>query len=549
MSSAAAAAAAVPRGARALPFVHTWAAARRPGCATLVPRRAPVVVGGLSRCAAARGFGSSRRLFRDGGETHQQAPGEALSSEQVHEEKRAVAFDTAQEGEAIGEQTASTQPPGWPANFAFAFDIDGVLLHKSDPIPGAKETLKYLQQHEIPFILLTNGGGKTEATRLAELSSKLDVPLSLSHFVQSHTPFQLLASPELVVNLPHSHLPRYLHQKIGVTNLRNSTVLVLGSDASVARQIAHGYGFQSVVTAGDILKAKPDIFPFDPLTEFYNKQEILPLPKPIYDPKANPSLKLEDCLKIDAILVFNDPRDWAVDIQLIIDLLTSERGYLGTQSSKPLVAGQWKNDGQPALVYSNSDVLWSTGYHLPRFGQGAFQAAVRGAFKAVAAQTGQVSPGLQAFAFGKPELATYAYASNKFAQLSRVRRQEWENRPQHQATVGLGEFPRLRNVYMVGDNPESDIKGAVRWSLQLDNEKRRKKNADRRRKKVATHQQLRTDAPVWQACLVRTGVWSEDSTPVAELEKRGTKPDTVQKDVKAVVNWVFEKEGWPNRVE
>lgn len=33
--------------------------------------------------------------------------------------------------------------------------VDGVLLHKSKPIEGATETLKYLQEHKIPFILLS----------------------------------------------------------------------------------------------------------------------------------------------------------------------------------------------------------------------------------------------------------------------------------------------------------------------------------------------------------------------------------------------------------
>lgn len=51
--------------------------------------------------------------------------------------------------------------------------IDGVLLHSSKPLPGATQTLKFLQSHNIPFILLTNGGGKSEAERVAELSAKL----------------------------------------------------------------------------------------------------------------------------------------------------------------------------------------------------------------------------------------------------------------------------------------------------------------------------------------------------------------------------------------
>lgn len=440
------------------------------------------------------------------------------------------------------------------------FSIDGVLLHKSDPIPGAAETLKYLQKHKIPFILLTNGGGKSEADRVAELSTKLGVDLDTTNFVQSHTPYQLLAT-ESPTNVPLSSLPTYLEDKVGIKSLRDSTVLVLGSNASQARRIASGYGFQSVVTPGDILSAHPAMFPFDPLTEFYSKQEILPLPKPIYDPK-NPDLKLEDCLKIDAILVFNDPRDWAFDIQLITDLLLSHRGYLGTYSNTNGSASlhehkRWQSDGQPALVFSNMDLLWSTGYHLPRFGQGAFRSAVRGAFRQIMMQTEGVPRTryrMRDFTFGKPQAPMYHFAASKlfdhFKAMWRpssgttdevLRGSDDEARrlqklsETHEASVEQRNLPNLRRVYMVGDNPESDIRGAVRWRQHLE--------------RMADSAPSDDNLPLWEACLVRTGVWNEEKMPPENLEKRGAKPDTIQNDVKAVMSWVLEKEGWPERVE
>jgi hypothetical protein len=71
--------------------------------------------------------------------------------------------------------------------------IDGVLLLGDEPLPGATETLLFLQNNSIPFVLLTNGGGKTEAARVAHLTEKLKVPLTVENFVQSHTPFKELA--------------------------------------------------------------------------------------------------------------------------------------------------------------------------------------------------------------------------------------------------------------------------------------------------------------------------------------------------------------------
>lgn len=411
------------------------------------------------------------------------------------------------------------------------------MLHKADPIPGAPETLKYLQKHNIPFILLTNGGGKSEADRVAELSAKLGVQLDTSNFIQSHTPYQLLAT-EAPTDVPLSALPEYLKKQVGVQSLRDSTVLVLGSDASQARRIAKGYGFQSVITPADILTAHPEVFPFNPLSEFYSKQEIQPLPKPVWDPKGSNG-KMEDCLKIDAILVFNDPRDWAVDIQLITDLLLSHRGYLGTYSKKngnpslPL-AQRWQSDGQPALVFSNVDLLWSTGYRQPRYGQGAFRAAVRGAFDQVIQQTegGRVEKShdvasVRDFHFGKPQPEMYHFAASKLAQHFKTM---WH--------TGSGPSPQLRKVYMVGDNPESDIRGAVNWRDYLN-----------KRGRSDPHFAQDDVVPGWEACLVRTGVWDEEKMPLDNLEKRKAKPDTVQDDVKKVLNWVLEKEGWPERID
>lgn len=446
-------------------------------------------------------------------------------------------------------------------------------MYSSKPIPGAAESLRYLQRHKIPFILLTNGGGKPEAERVAELSSRLGVELDVSNFVQSHTPFRLMTQPTRNVvsqksepgssNLDASTqiadpmavldacgLRLYMNKILRISSLRDNSVLVLGSDASKARRIAHGYGFKSVITPGDILKACPQIFPFNPLHEFYDKQETLPLPKPIYDP-SNPDIKIEDSLKISAILVFNDPRDWAVDVQLVVDLMLSHRGYLGTYSArngrpKGPRGRRWQNDRQPALVFSNGDVLWSTGFHLSRFGQGSFAAAVEGAFNAVVARAEQRqrdSPDrchLDSIQFGKPVLATYIYAEqvllSYMAKLwpaaTRVRGEDEQVGGGSEAVASAESAratayrrPLLRNVYMVGDNPESDILGA--------NIKNKRSKDDK--------------GVRWTSCLVRTGVWKEEESPLEKL-KGVWKPRVVNEDVRDTVNWALEQQGWPGRV-
>ncbi|KAI2470119.1 putative HAD superfamily hydrolase [Annulohypoxylon bovei var. microspora] len=363
-----------------------------------------------------------------------------------------------------------------PPPFAFAFDIDGVLLHVAKPIPGATEALKYLHRHNIPFILLTNGGGKHETERVKDLSQRLGVELTTDNFVQSHTPFQELVH--------HGH-----HNAAG---LRDKNILVTGSDAAKCRAIAEAYGFQHVITPADILAAQPHIWPFEPLTRELYAATARPLPSP------NPV--------IDAIFVFNDPRDWALDIQLIADLLLSRRGELGTYSASngdPRLPNHgWQRDGQPPLFFSNPDLFWSAAYPLPRFGQGAFHAALAGVWYQVTGGRAQ----LESTVIGKPHARTYGFAERVLgAHRARVL---------GAATGTSGErLEPLRRVYMVGDNPASDIRGANEYVSP-----------------VGTR---------WVSMLVRTGVWSPERGGSPAYE-----PAVIVDDVKSAVEWALEQEGW-----
>lgn len=152
-------------------------------------------------------------------------------------------------------------------------------------------------------------------------------------------------------------------------------------------------------------------------------------------------------------MVFNDPRDWALDTQLVLDLLLSIGGHLGTLSTKSgdltLPNRGYQQDGQPDLYFSNPDLFWAASYHLPRLGQGGFQAALEGVFNAI---TGGPENGVQLHKrlFGKPTQGTFQFAE------SRLR--------QHRSVLQGGDVSKLRSVYMVGDNPESDIRGANDYS-------------------------------------------------------------------------------------
>jgi ribonucleotide monophosphatase NagD (HAD superfamily) len=81
-----------------------------------------------------------------------------------------------------------------------------------------------LKEQGIPFILLTNGGGKHETERVAEISEKLNVPLDPTDIVQSHSPFA-----ELVKGVDEA------------SALEHKCVLVAGGDGDRCRRVAEQY--------------------------------------------------------------------------------------------------------------------------------------------------------------------------------------------------------------------------------------------------------------------------------------------------------------------
>ena len=230
-----------------------------------------------------------------------------------------------------------------------------------------------------------------------------------------------------------------------------------------------------------------------------------------------------NAIKIDAMFVFNDPRDWALDTQIILDLLMSHGGYLGSISPKngtlSLPNSGWQQDGQPPLYFSNPDLFWAAAYHLPRLGQGGFKAAMRGLWHAA---TGGKNKGarLTSRMFGKPYEGTYSFAERRL--------QAHRNK-----LLGLGNdtdtWNGLKRVYMIGgkgalsssielrtdlcfpvDNPESDILGANQYRSPSGTE--------------------------WNSILVRSGVYSGG--------RPAHVPKAIVEDVWDAVRWGLDDSRW-----
>ena len=118
---------------------------------------------------------------------------------------------------------------------------------------------------------------------------------------------------------------------------RYKTVLVVGGEGEKCRIVAEGYGFQDVITPGDIIKDNANTTPFRKLTE----EEL-----------EHSRARNYGDVEIEAIFVFADSRDWAGDQQIILDLCMSKNGRLGTRSET--------FDEGPPVFFSHNDVIWAT---------------------------------------------------------------------------------------------------------------------------------------------------------------------------------------------
>jgi ribonucleotide monophosphatase NagD (HAD superfamily) len=203
-----------------------------------------------------------------------------------------------------------------------------------------------------------------------------------------------------------------------------------------------------------------------------------------------------------------------------MDLLLSHEGILGTLSSQngdtSLPNCGYQQDGQPKLYFSNPDLWWAAKYHLPRLGQGGFREALEGLWDATTQEASKVGQGknipLQKEVIGKPYQYTYAFAEGRL-----VKHREAMVRGETFPPVETkpGEVPPapapLKRIYMVGDNPESDIRGGNNYKSPQMTE--------------------------WQTILVETGIHTKGSEP-------RWKPNHIVGDVYDAVTWALKSSGW-----
>eukprot|EP00854_Cymbomonas_tetramitiformis_P006116 gene6115-7340_t len=258
--------------------------------------------------------------------------------------------------------TPSDGPNQTGGGFGIVFDVDGVLLKGSTVVPSAGPAIRKLLALQVPFVVLTNGGGMLESARSELLSRKLDAEFKPSQIIQSHTPMRQLVEEHAEDN-----------------------VLLVGKRYENLKAVAASYGFKKVTTVEDMHIHHPRLYP-----------DIKPGSDEV--PQGFPQEPVK------AVLIMNDPTFWGREVQVCIDVLRCNgSGDLGHQT---VPAGT-----QHVKLYNScSDLEYSTELPVPRLGAGAFKEALSTLFLKT---TGHP---LQQVEFGKPEVASYKFAEMTLCQ-------------------------------------------------------------------------------------------------------------------------------------
>ncbi|GAB5360257.1 hypothetical protein AAMO2058_000612200 [Amorphochlora amoebiformis] len=326
---------------------------------------------------------------------------------------------------------------------AFVFDIDGVFKNGGKYAPYGAGVLRKLQTAKIPYVFMTNGGGgRTEEQYAIEMSKKI-----ASFDSTASKPQKGVYAQEDQMVLSYS--PFKTHLK----HLKNEHVLIVGCPR--AMNAAEEFGFKHTTSMRDYAKRHSTMNPF-------HKGGCEKDDKVVSDEKETWD---ED---FKAILVFTDPSDFFESLQIITDLLLS---------SRPGEVEYEKNHRIP-IVFSNPDLLWKSQFKFPRFGQGAFRLSLEACYKArmqaMNLPEEEIQERLSDFIqFGKPYDIQFLHARR--AAVRQAEKMESE----------------ISHFYMVGDNPASDILGAVRMNA------------------LSAQKGLQR----WSGLLVRSGVYNEGEDP------------------------------------
>ncbi|KAL5711170.1 hypothetical protein ACHQM5_021659 [Ranunculus cassubicifolius] len=302
----------------------------------------------------------------------------------------------------------SNQSDSNSSSFGIAFDIDGVIIRGNSLIGNSAKAIRRLYGDSgglrIPYVFLTNGGGYPESKRASELSSLLGVNISTSQVLQGHTPFR-------------DFVDRY----------ENELVVAIGKGEPAT--VMSEYGFKKVLSIDEYASCFDNI---DPLSRYKNWASRKELSK---DGTSNNNASRHNAFqdRVQAAFVVSDSVDWSRDIQVLCDILRTG-GLPGREIAH-----------QPPLYFASDDLEYQAAFPSNRLGMGAFRIALEAIYNRIHPKA------LEFTSFGKPHPFVFknAEAVLKQLQLTTV----------YQDSDGSG-CQTFKTLYMIGDNPSVDIRGA-----------------------------------------------------------------------------------------
>uniref|UniRef100_A0A8C3QGR9 Haloacid dehalogenase-like hydrolase domain-containing 5 n=1 Tax=Cyanoderma ruficeps TaxID=181631 RepID=A0A8C3QGR9_9PASS len=268
-----------------------------------------------------------------------------------------------------------------PPAFGFLFDVDGVLVRGSQPVPAARRAFQRLADSggrlRVPVVFLTNAGNCLRSAKARELSQALGLQVSPEQVILSHSPLQLFSQ---------------FHERY---------MLVAGQGPM--EENAYNLGFKHVVTIEALRKAYP----------LLDMVDLSRRPKQLFPNSSQKNLA--------GVILFGEPVRWETSLQLITDVLLS--------NGNPGAELQEVPYPHLPILACNMDLLWMAEAKMPRFGHGTFLLCLESIYKKVTGRELKYEA-----LIGKPSPVTYHYAQYLIQQ--QAEKQGWKAPIQRLYAVG-----------------------------------------------------------------------------------------------------------------
>jgi HAD superfamily hydrolase (TIGR01456 family) len=264
-------------------------------------------------------------------------------------------------------------------------------------------------------VFATNHGGTPEHEKAAILSKQFNLPIAMEQMLLSHTPMrQLLPIYEnkliLVVGqtkeLTDMIMKAYVPQKLGSHHFKFPRLF------SLTLSLWSSYGYKKWIWFQDYIAARPNILP-------------------LLNREAQENVDSFQEETVTAIFVMHEPHNWMEGLQLLCDVLLSD-GMVTNAGFKKVETQEVE------LFIANGDFSYSAAFNQPRITAGAFTLCLSSIYKQYSGHD------LRMTVYGKPGLEYHHFAETMLRSIAAP--------PQTPSNV--------ETVYMIGDNPKSDIQGA-----------------------------------------------------------------------------------------